>query len=133
MDLRLTLLGKIANRLPEALWLTFAPPGIAAAAWTLEKVGGSVSPLDVVRGGGRAMHAVDNTLSCRDSAGHTLTLHTLDAPVVATGQRTPLNFTVEQPDMTAGVHVSLFNNAWGTNYPQWCGGDWMYRFQLQLG
>ena len=132
IELQMTLLGKLANRLPEALWLTFAPSGIAAAEWSLEKVDGIVSPLDVIRGGGRAMHAVTRTVSCRDGEGRTLTLGTLDAPVVATGQRTPLNFTLQQPDMTGGVHFSLFNNAWGTNYPQWCGGDWMYRFQLHL-
>ena len=48
------------------------------------------------------------------------------------GHRSPLNFTFQQPDLKAGVHFSLFNNAWGTNYPQWCGGNWMYRFHLNL-
>jgi hypothetical protein len=32
--------------------------------------------------------------------------------------------------MQDGIHISLYNNAWGTNYPQWCGGDWSYRFRL---
>jgi hypothetical protein len=32
--------------------------------------------------------------------------------------------------MQDGVHLNLYNNAWGTNYPQWCGGDWMYRFTV---
>jgi hypothetical protein len=35
--------------------------------------------------------------------------------------------------MKHGVHVNLFNNAWGTNYIQWGGGDWTYRFTLTAG
>ncbi len=132
VEMRLTSLGKTANRLPEAMWLTFSPPGVPADGWSLEKVNETVMPLDVVRGGGRAMHAVGDTVRCAGGTGQALTVRTLDAPVVAVGRRTPLNFTLDQPDLSDGIHFSLFNNAWGTNYPQWCGGDWMYRFQLQL-
>ena len=78
------------------------------------------------------MHAVSEQILWTDHMKSSLALHTLDAPVVALGQRTPLNFTLDQPDVTAGAHISLFNNAWGTNYPQWCGGDWSYRFHLDL-
>jgi hypothetical protein len=42
-----------------------------------------------------------------------------------------LNFSQDLPDPRQGVHVSLFNHAWGTNYPQWAGGDWLYRFTLR--
>jgi len=61
---------------------------------------------------------------------HQLAFTTLDAPVVALGNRSPLNFSNELPDLRLGVHVCLFNNAWGTNYPQWAGGNWRYRFTL---
>ena len=58
---------------------------------------------------------------------------TLDAPVVALGKRSPLNFSEQLPDLQHGVHINLFNNAWGTNYIQWAGGDWIYRFRLSVG
>jgi hypothetical protein len=122
-------LGKAPNRMPEAMWLTFRPQTSAAANWTLEKVNQDVSPLDVVAGGGRRMHAVTARFSVRDG-DHQLEITTLDAPVVALGVRSPLNFSMDLPDLQQGAHVSLFNNAWGTNYPQWAGGDWMYRFTL---
>jgi len=51
--------------------------------------------------------------------------------VVAFGDRSPLNFSPNQPDVKTGAHINLFNNAWGTNYIQWCGGDWAYRFALR--
>ncbi len=129
LQIRLTSLGKQQNRLPEAMWLTFNPVTSDPLGWELEKVGQPVRPADVVRGGGRSMHAVSERLRYRDARG-TFELATLDAPVVALGARSPLDFSLELPTMQDGLHVSLYNNAWGTNYPQWCGGHWMYRFTL---
>jgi hypothetical protein len=123
-------LGKAANRMPEAMWLTFAPKVATSATWFLEKVNQKVSPLDVVGGGGRRMHAVTGSFSCQDGTD-TLYIETLDAPVIAFEPQSPLNFSQDLPDLRKGVHVCLFNNAWGTNYPQWAGGDWMYRFELR--
>ncbi len=121
--------GKAANRMPESMWLTFAPDAPEATGWMLKKVDQEVSPLDVVRGGSRSMHALNGHLRYHDSRG-TFELETLDAPVVAVGRRSPLNFSVDLPTMQQGVHVNLFNNAWGTNYIQWSGGDWAYRFTI---
>jgi uncharacterized protein DUF5054 len=129
LQIRFTCLGKQQNRLPEAMWLTFHPITGGAKGWELDKVGQSVRPEDVVRGGGRSMHAVSERLRYRDAQGQ-FELATLDAPVVALGARSPLDFSLELPTMPDGIHIGLYNNAWGTNYPQWCGGDWMYRFTL---
>jgi hypothetical protein len=129
LQIRFTSLGKQQNRLPEAMWLTFHPITGDPQGWELDKVGQPVRPADVVRGGGRSMHAVSERLRYRDTQG-TFELATLDAPVVALGARSPLDFSLELPTVEDGIHISLYNNAWGTNYPQWCGGDWMYRFTL---
>ncbi len=131
VHLQVTTMGKAVNRMPEAMWLTFQPAGAAAKdGWSVEKVGQDVAVTDVLEGGGRAMHAVSERVRYQDAEG-SFELATTDAPVVALGKRSPLNFSKELPDMSGGVHVSLFNNAWGTNYPQWCGGDWSYRFTLK--
>jgi hypothetical protein len=129
LQIRFTTLGKQQNRLPEAMWLTFHPITSGAQGWELDKVGQPVRPADVVRGGGRSMHAVSERLRYRGTEG-TFELATLDAPIVALGARSPLDFSLELPTMEDGIHIGLYNNAWGTNYPQWCGGDWMYRFTL---
>ena len=130
IDLRISTLGKIKNRMPEAMWLSFSPIGVLPSSWRVEKVSQMVSARDVVRGGSRSMHAVNDLIEGATQDRQTFQLRTLDAAVVAFGERSPLNFSLQRPDFTNGVHISLFNNAWGTNYPQWCGGDWSYRFQL---
>ena len=132
VEIQLSTSGKQANRLPEAMWLTFHPALAAKSYLLLEKSGQNVDSRDVIRGGARAMHAVTGPVRFTEpeSSRTALTLTSLDAPVVAIGARSPLNFSLEQPSLDEGIHICLYNNAWGTNYPQWCSGEWTYRFTL---
>ncbi len=130
VHLNFSWFGKQSNRLPEALWLTWQPAAPEVSKWTLAKVDEQVSPFDVVRGGNRHMHAVSSGLGYQDSKGR-FYIETLDAPVVALGERTPLYPSDAQPDISQGIHFSLYNNAWGTNYIQWFGEDMRFRFTLR--
>jgi hypothetical protein len=121
---------KVANRLPEALWLSFLPQAPEPKGWMLEKVDRWVSPFDVVPGGNRLMHAVSREVRYQDAQG-SLAIETLDAPVVALGEKSPIAYSTAQPDIAQGLHFSLFNNAWGTNYIQWFGEDTRFRFVLR--
>ena len=125
-----TCLGKAANRLPEAMWLSFLPVAPEQHGWTLDKVDQPISPFDVVKGGNRHMHAGSTGLYYKDSRGG-FSIETLDAPAVALGERSPIYYSNDQPDLTKGFHFSLFNNAWGTNYIQWFGEDTRFRFVLR--
>jgi hypothetical protein len=121
---------KPATRLPEALWLSFHPIASDPTGWILEKSGEPISPWDVVRSGNRHMHAVSKGFGYKDENGAFL-VETLDAPVVTLGIKSPLCFSNRQPDLSAGVHCNLFNNAWGTNYIMWSGEDMQFRFLLR--
>lgn len=122
--------GKRSNRMPEALWLTFNPAAPKPRNWRLHKTGGEISPFDVVSGGNRHMHALSDGVSYRDGSA-SLTIETLDAPLAVIGEKSPLAFSKTQPEPEKGMHFSLFNNAWGTNYVQWFGEDMRFRFRLR--
>ena len=130
ISMTLSWFGKPATRLPESLWLSFNPVIVDDAQWTFEKCSEPISPHDVVRGGGRHMHGLSTGFNCR-SGDSTLFVDTIDAPIVALGERSPLNFSQEDADLSQGVHCNLFNNAWGTNYIQWFGEDCRLRFMLR--
>ena len=127
----LSWFGKRSNRLPEAMWLTFNPIAPKPESWMLSKVEGIVSPFDVVTGGNRHMHALSSGLSYRDDQGK-LAIEALDAPLVVLGKRSPIYFSNSQPDLSGGIHFSLFNNGWGTNYVQWFHDDMQFRFILRF-
>jgi len=122
--------GKPSTRLPEALWLTFRPITSSTLGWAMDKSGEEVSPFDVVTSGNRQMHAVGAGIRYRDG-GDLFAIEPLDAPVFALGEKSPLAFSKEEPDVSGGIHCSLFNNAWGTNYVQWFGEDMRFRFVLR--
>ncbi|HLX44413.1 MAG TPA: DUF5054 domain-containing protein [Bryobacteraceae bacterium] len=121
---------KIANRLPEAMWLTFRPDAAELGGWTLDKSDCAINPLEVVRGGNRHMHSLGRGLSYRDKGGG-LAIDTMDAPVIALGEKSPIYFSYDQPDVSRGIHFSLYNNTWGTNYIQWFGEDVRFRFRVR--
>ena len=122
---------KPANRQAEAFWFSFAPRTSVTSAWTLEKMGLRISPLDVVEGGSRMLHAVGRGVFY-DDGEHRLAIETLDAPLVAPGEPSLLNFDGRQPPLEKGMHFNLFNNVWGTNFPQWDGGCARFRFVLHF-
>lgn len=130
LEINFYCFAKIANRLPEAMWLTFRPNAPQAQNWMLEKSDHRVSPFAVVRGGNRHMHALSRGLSYHDEQSG-LTIDTLDAPVVALGEKSPIYFSDAPPEISRGLHFSLFNNAWGTNYIQWFGEDLRFRFRIR--
>jgi hypothetical protein len=130
VDMTLSLVDKPAVRLPEAYWVSFVPSGVKSVI--VEKMGQPVDVLDVVPGGNRQMHAIDNYVDLVTDKG-TIRIISRDAPVVTIGERRALNFSTRQPDIGQGVHFCLFNNLWGTNFAMWWGGSMEYHFTILFG
>ena len=81
--------------------------------------------------GNRHLHAVGRGVTCADGDA-LLRIETLDAPLVAPGTPSLLDFNNNQPDLTQGVHFNLHNNLWGTNFPMWFEDDCRFRFKVAL-
>lgn len=126
--LELQWFGKQASRLPEALWLSFGLRGARMRGWRMLKLGEWVAPLDVVRDGNRRLHAAQAIEHA--GPGGRLRIDLLDAALVAPGAPGLLAFGNRQPAGGA-MHVNLYNNVWGTNFPMWYEEDGRFRFALQ--
>ena len=128
---------KTATKAPETIWLLNKPPVRDAAAWRLDKLGSLVNPLDadVSLGAagtrctpstdGRAgatcgvhLHAIDSGAFYNGSEGR-LGLASLDSSLVSVGDPLPSPGPYVTPDPLGGVHFSLVDNTWNTNYPEW--------------
>ncbi|MFA5863335.1 MAG: DUF5054 domain-containing protein [Phycisphaerae bacterium] len=120
---------KNACRLPEAMWLSFCPCTSARGAWTLNKMNRQISPLEVIRNGNRKLHAISDYAVYTDRE-NTFRMETLDAPLVAPGQPSLLDFNNRQPNLQKGIHFNLYNNVWGTNFPMWYSDDTLFRFEI---
>lgn len=131
IDAEVQWFGKQACRLPEATWFQVNPAGSGEADWAFEKLGSWISPLDVVENGNRHLHAVGAGVACSDGRKR-IEIETLDAPLVAPGAPSLLDFTNDEPDLGEGVSFNLHNNVWGTNFPMWFEDDCRFRFRLRI-
>lgn len=122
------LVGKPANRMPEAYWVSIQPEELLSVV--AEKTGGRVDLLDVVPGGNRQMHGIDRYVDLVTRRG-TLRITSPDALLVVVGERNALNYSTKLPDLRQGIHFCLFDNLWGTNFSMWWGGDMHYRFRAE--
>lgn len=122
---------KTASRKPEALWFSFNPAVDTPDRWMMDKLGGLISPLEVVSKGARNLHAVDTGV-VHQGIQKTLYIDTIDAPLVAPGKPALLQFDDSQPPLENGVNFNLYNNIWGTNFPMWYEDDARFRFVLRM-
>merc|ERR1712032_1653792 len=60
VDIRLVWTHKPATRLAEAMWLSFVPTAIPGDTWTMDIMGHPVSPFEVVKGGTKHIHVVQD-------------------------------------------------------------------------
>jgi hypothetical protein len=123
---------KPATRLPEATWVSFVPAVAAPERWEVDKLGQRISPLDVVRRGGRSLHAVGEGVHYDGPDGR-LVIRMPDAPLVAPGEPNLLDADPPVPDLAGGWHVLLHDNCWGTNFPMWNEGPARFRFTISAG
>lgn len=121
--------GKKATRLPEALWCNFSAPS-ASAVLELKKLGSWMSPHDVVANGARRTHSVDDMVRWTDEAGESLTVTSLDAPLVTFERPRLLQQEPFELPVGSSANFCLFNNLWGTNYPLWVEGASVFRFWI---
>lgn len=127
--LRYMLVGKPANRMPEASFIHFTPAG--ASDWRFRKMGLWQQGDRVARRGGGQLQAVSG-VEADLGEGRVLAITPLDTPLVAPAGSPFMPFNPEPPDLSGGIRFNLHNNKWGTNFPMWCEGKLLARFVVQV-
>jgi hypothetical protein len=120
---------KPAYRLPEASWFSFIP-SIDNGDWILDKMNQPVHFRNVVKNGNRKLHAILRDVHFENKK-QKCSVESLDAALVAPGERNLLNFDNRLPEAKDGIHFCLHNNVWGTNFMMWFDDDMKYRFTFK--
>ncbi|MCK9524858.1 MAG: hypothetical protein M0R49_02910 [Limnochordia bacterium] len=110
---------------------SFLFPFADAKEYQINKTNGVLNPAtDIQRGANHTLYCLDHYLSAaNDERG--LCIVTSDAPLVSLGDTGIYTYKREFTEPEEPVaYFNLFNNMWGTNFPQWMGGDFCYRFTL---
>ena len=130
-DIEILWDAKPASRIPEAAWFGFAPRVDKASSWMMHKMGQWISPLEVIKNGNRKLHAVGRGVRCNAGGARTY-IDSADAPLVAPGAPSLYDFNNGRPPLSRGMHFNLFNNIWGTNFPQWSDESALFRFSMKF-
>lgn len=128
IELTVNIVNKPAVRIPEAYWVSFFPSDVISIF--ADKMGMPVDISDVVIGGNRQMHGIENYVDVVTGKG-TIRITSLDAAVASFGERRAMNYSRYYPDINSGIHFCLFNNLWTTNFNAWWEGSLSYRFKIE--
>jgi hypothetical protein len=91
-----------------------------------------VSPLEVIPDGNRKLHGIGEGIFYFEENIRQFQIQSLDAPLVAPGDPSLLDFNNEQPRLEKGMHFNLYNNIWGTNFPMWYEEPARFRFDVNF-
>jgi alpha-mannosidase len=96
----------------------------------INKLGCVLDPLeDIVVSSGTLLHCCESWVDVHDS-GAGMAVIALDSPLFSIGRNAMWDFEVAYRPEDPTLHFNLYNNWWGTNFPQWIGGELRYRFRL---
>ena len=123
INLRLSIIGKHANRLPEEIWVQL---GLADTDDSeCHKLGYPLNWHNVIKNGNRNLHAVES------ASNPNWTLEPIDAPLLALFEPRVLCFN-DHPQTSTSLYGQLYNNIWGTNFPMWYEEDIHAEYQLRF-
>jgi hypothetical protein len=131
IDTVLYLGGKDPSRIPEALWFGFGLGVANPYRWRMMKMGRLVSPFEVVPGGNRKLHGVEEVrYSASDGS---IRIVSGESPNATFGGYRLFDTTDSFGDITGNVNFLLYNNRWGTNFKQWFGEDLRLTWRSEFG
>ncbi len=99
--------------------------------YTINKVGTLLDPArDIAKDANNKMYCMENFVDITDGE-KSIAVLSQDAPLFSIGESAVYKFKGEYESRSdAKIYINLFNNQWGTNFPQWMEGDYTYEFAL---
>lgn len=126
---RVTVDGKEHTPFVESGTLAL-PLAADAPQYRLNKNGDLIDPArDIVDCANHAFYCLE-AFACAEDAAGGLCVVTHDAPLCAIGETGVYQFRRKYEEHTPILYFNLYNNMWGTNFPQWIGGDFVWDFTL---
>jgi catechol 2,3-dioxygenase-like lactoylglutathione lyase family enzyme len=129
VDLEYRLTGKDESPLLEAGHVVF-PFAARRPRYAVNKTGAVIDPsTDIARGANRLLHSCERWVDVEDGRAGILVIP-FDSPLFSIGSMAIEQFDGDALPGDPVLYFNLFNTQWGTNFPQWVGGDLRYRFRF---
>lgn len=106
--------------------------GLAAerARYLINKPGCVLDPeADIAPGANHVFYALEYFASARLASAQ-IAVVSRDCPLMSIGENGVYGYRRDFQETPPEMRFTLFNNMWGTNFPQWIEGDFSYEFQV---
>ncbi len=124
------LLGKKSTALVEMGDFCF-PFALSNYKARLDILGAVIDPIaDTLPDGNKDVFAIQHWADISER-NFGITFSPIDSPLVMLGDRTLLKWNAKPIIEKPFIYAQAFNNAWNTNFQQWQGGDFIFRFSLR--
>lgn len=129
IHIRFELKGKHETSMIEAGHFVF-PLKLERPRYRINKVGSVVDPsIDICKDANHSLYCLENWVDISDGMKG-ICFVSKDAPLFSIGGEGIYKYKGEYEEKHPYMYFNAFNNAWGTNFPQWMGGDYVYEFTL---
>ncbi len=129
LEITVDLKGKKASPYTESGSLVLELP-MEHPEYGVNKNGYVLNPeTDIIERGNHALYCLENFVTAQEQ-GRKLCVTALDTPLVSIGETGIYKFRKKYKKTSPALYFNLFNNMWGTNFPQWIEGDFSFRFVL---
>lgn len=106
------------------------PLAMEDPSYALNKNGNLLDPSrDIVDRANHVFYCLED-FACAAGDGLTVTAAALDTPLLSIGEPGVYTYRERYEKREPVLVFNLFNNMWGTNFPQWTEGDCTFRFVL---
>lgn len=84
---------------------------------------------DIAKDANHVNYCIENSVVLSDATS-AITVVSYDIPLLSVGDVGMFKFRSGYEDKGNNLFFNAFNNMWGTNFPQWLGGDFQFRFSI---
>ncbi|NOU71747.1 DUF5054 domain-containing protein [Paenibacillus sp. LMG 31458] len=128
-DIQVTVWRKASSAFAESGHFTFAL-NADHPKYRFQKLGSVVNPIDdIEKGANTRLHCTSLWVDVQDDR-FGLAIMPIDTPLFSIGEKGIYKYSKEYVPQQPILYFNLFNNQWGTNYPQWISGTFQYSFRI---
>lgn len=98
--------------------------------FSINKLGSVIDPsTNIVKGANHMLYCCESWVDMSDGKDG-MTVIAYDTPLLSLGDEGIYKYRREYQESEPVLYFNAFNNGWGTNFPQWMGGDLKYKFRF---
>ncbi len=129
IDIEFTLNGKAETQLAEAGHFIF-PINLKEPAIYINKLGNVIDPAkDIIPAANHTLYCCENWVDISDGKNG-IAVIPFDTPLFSIGAQAIYKYRKQYQPEKPILFFNAFNNSWGTNFPQWMGGNYSFKFRL---